>query len=99
MPDGWQETPSDGVWLTKLDLGSDQILVLSVATEPGKRLNALTPAEKEVAALLLRGLSNADIAREREVALRTVANQVASIFKKMNVGSRAELAACLARKR
>lgn len=53
----------------------------------------LSPAEREVAAFLLDGKSHAEIARSRDVALRTVANQVASLYRKLGVGSRGELVA------
>ncbi len=52
----------------------------------------LSPAEREVVALLLQGRDNASIARERGTAVRTIANQVASIFAKLGVHSRSELA-------
>lgn len=58
----------------------------------------LSPAEREVAALAREGLSNAEIARARGVAVRTIANQLASIFRKLGVGSRVELAAVLDRR-
>lgn len=54
---------------------------------------ALTAAERAVMALLLAGKSNGEIAKHRKTAVRTVANQVASLFRKFGVGSRAELAA------
>lgn len=53
----------------------------------------LTAAEREVAALVLDGHDNAGIAKARGTSLRTTANQVASIFRKLGVSSRAELAA------
>lgn len=52
----------------------------------------LSPAEREVALLLLQGRDNASIARLRGTAVRTIANQVASIFAKLGVHSRSELA-------
>ncbi len=52
----------------------------------------LSPAEREVVALLLQGRDNASIARLRGTAVRTIANQVASIFAKLGVRSRSELA-------
>ncbi len=55
----------------------------------------LTPAECEVALAVVRGLSNAEIAKERGAALRTVANQVAGLLKKLGVSSRVELASQL----
>ncbi|MGO9835753.1 MAG: helix-turn-helix domain-containing protein [Polyangiaceae bacterium] len=59
-------------------------------------MDTLTSAECEVAALAAAGLSNLAIARCRGKALRTVANQMASIFSKLRVASRQELAARLA---
>lgn len=55
----------------------------------------LTPAERDVLAGILRGDSNATIARRRRTRPRTVANQVASLFRKLGVRSRSELVAHL----
>jgi DNA-binding CsgD family transcriptional regulator len=52
----------------------------------------LTAAERQVALAVLSGLSNADIARMRGSSPRTVANQLATIFRKLGVRSRSELA-------
>ena len=51
----------------------------------------LTRTEVEVARQVLAGLSNADIALRRDTAVRTIANQVASIYRKLHVRSRLEL--------
>ena len=59
----------------------------------------LTAAEEEVVALVLEGLSNAGIARRRRTRQRTVANQLASIFRKLGVSSRSELAAAVCSRR
>lgn len=56
----------------------------------------LTAAECDVVALILDGKSNAAIAKARGVAVRTVANQVASILRKLEVESRSALIARLA---
>lgn len=56
----------------------------------------LTAAEREVLSLLLQARSNAAIAGHRATSERTIANQVASIFKKTGVRSRAELLARVA---
>lgn len=53
----------------------------------------LTPAEKEVALLLLKGLSHKEIAAVREASDRTVRKQAASIYAKAGLGGRAELSA------
>ena len=52
----------------------------------------LTAAEREVAALLLVGADDARIAVARSTSRRTAENQVASIYRKLGVRSRAELA-------
>jgi DNA-binding CsgD family transcriptional regulator len=51
----------------------------------------LTSAETTVARLAAEGLSNEDIARERGTAVRTIANQMAKILKKLRVGSRDDI--------
>jgi DNA-binding NarL/FixJ family response regulator len=53
----------------------------------------LTEAERQVASDIVEGLSNAQIARRRGTTRSTVAKQVASVFRKLGVGSRRELAA------
>jgi DNA-binding NarL/FixJ family response regulator len=52
---------------------------------------SLTVAEAEVAALVIKGLPNAAIAKQRKTSVRTVANQLRSIFAKLAVGSRRQL--------
>lgn len=58
-------------------------------------LARLSVGEREVAILLVRGLSNAAIAAERGTAVRTVANQVRSIASKLGVSGRIEIAVVL----
>lgn len=53
----------------------------------------LTDAECRVAVAIARGRSNAQIAQELGVAVRTVANQVAAILRKLGASSRSEVAA------
>ena len=57
---------------------------------------SLTKAEREVAADLLLGFSNRKIADHRRVSVRTIANQIGALFRKLQVHSRLELALCLA---
>lgn len=52
----------------------------------------LSASEAHVLKLIVGGRSNAEIAAERRTSVRTVANQVASILRKLGVGSRYELA-------
>ena len=74
------------------EIGGEQFLVVSVPASASDPLG-LTDAEQDVHDRLLRGESNAEIARHRRTSARTVANQVAAVFRKLGVGSRAELAA------
>lgn len=53
----------------------------------------LTEAERDVIALALAGCSNRRIASLRSSALRTVANQLASAYRKLGLSGRRELAA------
>jgi len=53
----------------------------------------LSPAEKEVALLLLKGLSYQQIAASRNAAEGTVRQQALSVYRKAGLGGRSELAA------
>jgi DNA-binding NarL/FixJ family response regulator/streptomycin 6-kinase len=57
----------------------------------------LSKRELEVASLVSQGNSNRAIAEELVLSERTVENHIASIFAKLNVRSRAEIAAFMAR--
>ena len=73
----------------------DDALELAIVTyrpSDAARVPTLTAAEREVLRGILDGRANDEIARARGTAIRTVANQVARIFKKMGVRSRVELA-------
>ena len=65
--------------VSSLILRDQELLVLSFPIEPPdlERETPLSKAEAEVAALAIRGMSNAEIAKHRGVAVRTVANQMA----------------------
>jgi two-component system, NarL family, nitrate/nitrite response regulator NarL len=56
----------------------------------------LTPREAEILALIDRGLSNKDIARQLHVELATVKNHVHHILEKLHVHRRGEAAAIAA---
>jgi DNA-binding CsgD family transcriptional regulator len=53
----------------------------------------LSPAEREVALLLLKGLSHKDVADVRTTSERTVRQQALSVYRKAGLSGRAELAA------
>jgi DNA-binding CsgD family transcriptional regulator len=54
---------------------------------------ALSPAEKEVALLLLKGLSHKDIADVRSVTEATARQQARAVYKKAGLAGRNDLAA------
>lgn len=79
-----------------LELNGETLAVLSIPLGTTD-VSSLTPSERDVALRASGGESNRQIARGRGTSERTVANQLASIFAKLGVGSRAELAARLQR--
>ena len=56
----------------------------------------LTRTEQLICRHILAGLGNLEIARRRGRSQRTIANQIASIYAKLDVGSRGELTSLLA---
>lgn len=72
------------------------LALLLRGAESKDALASLTAAEREVALLAARGVSSAEIARQRGAAVRTVCNQLARIFRKLRVRSRGELARAVA---
>lgn len=65
-----------------------------VFSEPSEEahLESLTSAERAVAKLAVRGLTNAQIASRRRVSRATIAKQLESIYRKLAIRSRADLA-------
>jgi len=59
---------------------------------------ALTTREREIAALIARGMSNRDIADELVISPATAARHVANIFTKLGFSSRAQLASWAAQR-
>jgi len=53
---------------------------------------SLSDREREVLALIVEGLSNAEIAEELDIAVNTVRNHVRSILKKLDVRNRVQAA-------
>ena len=54
--------------------------------------NGLSLREREIVAGVARGLSNRDIAEQAGIAQQTVKNHLSSIFQKLAVKSRVQLA-------
>ena len=66
-------------------------VVLLATEDDSSTLEELTDGERSVALLATEGLSNTDIAERRGCSVRTVANQLASVYKKLGVSSREQL--------
>lgn len=58
--------------------------------EAAKPADVLSDREKEILRLATKGLSNADIAKELYLSVRTVQGHLGHIFNKLQVGSRTE---------
>jgi DNA-binding CsgD family transcriptional regulator len=87
--------PPEDLVVHSFVLGSDEYLLLDFPLRNGRRgvgfTNGLTPGERAVLELILGGQSTSEIARARGTSLRTVANQIAAIYRKVGVRSRREL--------
>ncbi len=70
-------------------------LAAQLPSEP-PALAALTPREREFSRYVARGLTNGEIAGLCGCSLNTVRNRLASVFRKLEVSTRAELAARIA---
>lgn len=72
-------------------IGGDDYVVFSWAPAAATVDPDLTEAEADVVARIVGGASNRAIAAARGTSTRTVANQVASLLRKLGVASRFEL--------
>lgn len=89
-----QSAPPPGTRVRELEVGGQTLVVISFPLEPcDASAWPLSPAESEVARMAIEGLTNAEIAQRRGTSVRTVANQMASLLHKLDLGSRRELAA------
>ena len=72
--------------------GEETFLILA-APRARLDLSSLTPVQRSIVAGVVAGRSNTELARRRRRSVRTVANHLAAIFRKLGVGSRGELIA------
>jgi DNA-binding CsgD family transcriptional regulator len=88
-----------GIRALRFHVGSDEFALLSCDLPPKESvpIRGLSPSERSVAELVLQGHSNAEVARARSTSTRTVANQIAAVFRKLEVKSRRELRALVLR--
>lgn len=92
-PASFDIRPPNGLQVTVLDVGGEDFAIFSYPLPTVQVPSCLSAAESAIAGALLKGHSYKRIASSRRTSVRTVANQVRSIFKKCNVKSRIELAA------
>lgn len=71
----------------------DHLRGLAVAIDRQFERWGLSAAEREVALLLLKGLTHKDVASVRETSERTVRQQALAVYRKAGLSGRAELAA------
>ncbi len=72
---------------------ADLIAGLSAAIDAQLARWQLSPAEREIALLLLKGLSHKEIAQARSVSETTVRQQAGSLYRKAGLSGRNDLAA------
>ena len=93
--------PSEGedgtVFVTGRDAGPNGYPSLVLAAEPASvstpvvgAASRLSPAEREVLAMVGRGRSVPDIATARQISHKTVRNHMASIYRKLDLKNRVE---------
>jgi DNA-binding CsgD family transcriptional regulator len=75
----------------RVRFGAQDFVVFSFSSGGVSAPPGLSAAEREVARAALEGRSNAEIAALRGTSVRTVANQLQSIFRKLGVSGRTEL--------
>lgn len=81
---------------TVVTCGALPVRVMSCPALPTGAIQGLTSSESDVALRAASGVSTRTIAAARGVSSRTVVNQLSSVFRKLSVASRSELASLLA---
>jgi DNA-binding CsgD family transcriptional regulator len=77
--------------LSFVNRGAAETRVVSIVRPERALLNLLSAAELAVAGHLVEGDCYAEIGRRRGTSPRTVANQIAAVFRRLGVSGRAEL--------
>ncbi len=85
----------EGPRVSRMRIGEEDILVLSVPLPKLRYPDGTTSAEHEIIDAVLQGLTVKEIAERRGASLRTVTTQLGTIFRKAGVNSQAELIAMM----
>jgi len=89
------EAASDGLSLLQPSMASKlltEFSQLEKKAEKAKRYENLTPREREVLALIAKGMSNKEIARQLFISDKTVKNHLSNIFEKLHINDRTSAA-------
>jgi DNA-binding CsgD family transcriptional regulator len=87
--------PPPGLAALRFAIGGDEYVILEFPEQKLDAPSGLSNAEREVVRGVIAGKSNAQIGRERGTSARTVANQLRSVYAKLNIsGRRALIRAC-----
>jgi DNA-binding CsgD family transcriptional regulator len=91
----------DWVAFRRFDLGGRAVVLIDRATPEEVRRTTmlafgLTAREREVAALVIDGAGNAELARELRIGLHTAKDHVKAVLRKTGANTRSELARALA---
>jgi DNA-binding NarL/FixJ family response regulator len=81
--------------LVELELAGESLAVGVLPLLESESLSRLTDSERAVALCLVQGATYREVCLLRKTSERTVANQVQSIYRKLGIGSRAELGGLL----
>jgi DNA-binding NarL/FixJ family response regulator len=81
-----------GVRVTPYQRGGESLAVISYPLRRPASFSSLTASELEVVEAVLDGQSQREIATQRGRSSRTIANQLASAYRKLSVRGAAELA-------
>jgi DNA-binding CsgD family transcriptional regulator len=92
---GNSRADQDGPRVSRMRVGGEDIIVLSVPLPKLQYPEGTTAAEQEIIDLVLQGLTAKEIAEQRGASLRTVTTQLGAIFRKASVNSQAELIAMM----
>lgn len=102
-PAGSEDAPEGGPGgVSFIRLGEVELAVVSYpidATRLGSLVGSLTDAEQDVLAHILRGEPASAIAAARGTSVPTVKKQISSLFRRLGVTSRSEIAALFGRER
>jgi DNA-binding CsgD family transcriptional regulator len=83
--------------VSSVEVDGEEYCVVGYALRRPRSFASLTPAELEVAEGMIAGLSTRLLARQRGVSERTVANQLARIYRKLRICSKYDLLALVGR--